>query len=578
VKEHSLSVTDYFPANSQAGKRSVELSLLAFWLSIAILLVLTNHLAVLGRPFDYIGRGAWVSAHFSTMARAFVENGVVALGGVPIQNNLPLGLEPDAYIHWPPLFPLMLSIVFRIFGESEWTAHGLMLVLLFANSLALFVLVKECCGSRVGYLAVFASLTIPVAIIYGRVVLHLHLAMFCMLLALLGFVKATAAASLHRGWAMFGAASLILAVLTSWEPLLACLGLLAVAMWQRRRLHIRLALLYLSISVAVCVGTITIYLYNSPHLAIHLISHVLHRTGLPPSWSDIFFRIGLRILSLTDLPSKSGQFRIHSEYHKESTLLQHSIPEPSYLHPLVGQLVSQLELIGLLAFIAVVGVLATGWARRHSDCDGRGALLFGGLMAPWLLWSTIMSKHIYIHEYEVLLAVPAASLALGLSMVTLLKLPGLLHTYRRFERYWFAPILVHWIVLILLPAVMLLPLIREVKNRLSDPGHEAPIITYARDIEENTEPGAVVMISDPSMVPVYYSKRHVLRGVDNDLIVDKAMGRTVEVFPGSPVYLALHPESLQEFSQSLRRYRVIKQSTHLVLLAVSEASPNIGTP
>jgi hypothetical protein len=125
---------------------------------------------------------------------------------------------------------------------------------------------------------------------------------------------------------------------------------------------------------------------------------------------------------------------------------------------------------------------------------------------------------------------------------------------------------------------MLLPLIREVKNRLSDPGHETPLITYARDIEENTEPGAVVMIPDPSMVPVYYSKRHVLRGVDNDLIVDKAVRRTVEVFPGSPVYLALHPDDLQEFSQSLRRYRAIKQSPHMVLLELAATNPNTGAP
>src|SRR2546426_5404598 len=74
--------------------------LLVFWLSVAALLTLIGHLTVLGRPFD--NPGAWVSAHFSTMARSFVEHGIVALGGVPIQNNSPLGLEPDAYIHWPP--------------------------------------------------------------------------------------------------------------------------------------------------------------------------------------------------------------------------------------------------------------------------------------------------------------------------------------------------------------------------------------------------------------------------------------------------------------------------------------------
>src|SRR5687767_12460629 len=78
---------------------------LIFWSCVAVLLTISAHLIMLPRPFDY--HHDWVSAHFSTMARSFAEHGVIALRGVPIQNNPPLGLEPDVYLHWPPLFPIV---------------------------------------------------------------------------------------------------------------------------------------------------------------------------------------------------------------------------------------------------------------------------------------------------------------------------------------------------------------------------------------------------------------------------------------------------------------------------------------
>src|SRR5262245_53730565 len=95
---------------------SRTLALLVFWLSIAVPLTLSNHFASLGEPFDYIHTQN--SSHYSLEARSFAKHGVIALGGVPIRNNPPLGLKPDIYTHWPPLFPIVLSVVFRLFGES----------------------------------------------------------------------------------------------------------------------------------------------------------------------------------------------------------------------------------------------------------------------------------------------------------------------------------------------------------------------------------------------------------------------------------------------------------------------------
>src|SRR5690242_11259203 len=103
-------------------------ALLVFWMTVTVILTLTSHLVSFGRVFDY--RHDWISAHFSTIARSFTDYGVISLRGALIQNNSPLGLDPDVYIHWPPLFPIILSFAFRAFGESESVAHGMMLLIL----------------------------------------------------------------------------------------------------------------------------------------------------------------------------------------------------------------------------------------------------------------------------------------------------------------------------------------------------------------------------------------------------------------------------------------------------------------
>ena len=520
--------------------------LLMFWLSIAVLLTVIGHLAVLDRPFDY--SYAWASAHFSTMARAFVEHGVVALGGVPIQNNSPLGLEPDTYIHFPPLFPIVLSGILRIFGESESAAHGLMLVVLLANALALYALVEACCDRRAGLLAALTSLVMPVTLSRGHVVLPLNMAILGMLLALLGFIKATGdARRIHRGWAGFGGVSLGLAILTSWEPLLVCPGLLVAAIWHRRQSQIRLALLYSGIAVSVFGGVMIVYLFSSPHLTGNL-------------WQVLLFRTGLVNFS-------PGPLRVHTVFHE----LNYSTTAHSSLTHLLWRYFNRLKAMGPLPIVAVGGILVTALTRRHSINDSRLTHLFAGLMAPWLLWFVFMANHAFVHDYQMLLAVPPGAAALGVGVVALINLANRIGkgSTRAATRL---------VTLVVLPMAMLIPMTREIKlkyqldGRVSIDKRAAVGITFAHDIKNNTEPGAVVIVPDDSMVPVYYSERHIIRGVYKESLLEDVVRRVPEIFPQSEAYLALRPADLHEFPRSLGEYPAIAQTEHLVLLALPKGN------
>ena len=61
--------------------------------------------AVLLHSYDY--QHGWVSAHFATMARSFMENGIFALGGVPVRINDPQCVAKT----FPDYFELFQAIV-----------------------------------------------------------------------------------------------------------------------------------------------------------------------------------------------------------------------------------------------------------------------------------------------------------------------------------------------------------------------------------------------------------------------------------------------------------------------------------
>jgi hypothetical protein len=513
-------------------------SLLAFWVTIALVLTLAAHAAPWRHDFAY--KHAWASAHIATLGRSFAEHGVLALGGVPIQNNGPLGTDPDAYIHWPPLLPIVLSSAFRLFGEGPAVAHGLMLVVLIANAGALGALVTACAGREAGLLSAFVFVVTPVMAQYGHLVVTEHLGTLGTTLALMGFVKATGQAVVHRAWAAVGGLSLVLAVSASWEPLLLAPGLLAAALWNRSRTQLRLAAGYVGAAVAAFALIIGVYVVQRPDLLGDLWHTVLYRTGY------------------TD----TSPVRLHA-LHNDGTYDTFRLPG----WPTVAlTLLDRLDLVGQVAVFAMAVVLVMAWLRRRSP-DGRGpaVVMFAGLFAVWGLWFAAMLNHVYIHDLMMLLAAPPAAAALGICGVRLIGLTDRAPeaAVRRAGR---------WGVLVVLPIVLLMAFPTRMVERFKRVA--AQDIAYARAIHDATEPTAVVLVRSQNMVSLYYSRRHLVRGISGDLAVDRIVPRVRDIFPGAPVYLALLPaQDVEAFPGSLRRFRQLTSSSDLILLELTGARP-----
>ena len=502
---------------------------------IAGILVFTTHLHVLADPFDAEPH-AWGSAHFATIARSYAEQGFLALKGLPIGNNQPLGREPDAYLHWPPLFSILLGITFKLLGISEAVARGFVLFVGVCVVVAIGWLAKLCYGPRASAAAIFSALTVPVFSNYVCLVQLTTLGILFMLLALIGFLKATGDETVKKNWIWFGLTAMLLAVSSSWEPALLPFGLLLTSLIQRNRARTRLAIAYFG---AVFVGIIIIisyYFIAMPNLAGDFLESLL-------------FRIGFGVYS------KSGHISLNSLVNSNYYQFQPTVLE--LLSRYLGQFI---VFVGWPYLVIILLALALSFLFRRRFSQDSSAMPLA-LLTPVILWYALISHQAFDNEFEVLLAMPLVSICFAL-----LLSKGLDILSRIVAGKTRALLIVPISILVI---ALLLPVWRLNRIVHDQPLQPTGMLDYANDIRNNTEPNAVVISPFPSMVPVFYSHRHIIRGISNRESLRYVMDRVGLDFPGSPVYIAL-PGNISVPSQSLGKWHVVTRNMHVLLMELMQ--------
>ncbi len=387
---------------------------LQFWTGVAILLTVISWLVTFNRPF--VGdrdSGAWEHAHMALMARSFAQEGVFRLGGVPIQNNPPLGTQPDTYVHWPPLFAILMGMAFRVFGESVATANSFAL---FINVLYFFSLRpprqthlwQGCRRPLVVWLARIAGVrfawVVPLTVNAG--VTAIMLALY------FRFLRATVSV-LDWRWIWAGAIAVAIGTLLSWEPLLLGFVLLGLAIWRRSKPRMIAAATYAAAGLASMSLILLAYMTSSPELRSDL-------------GATIRYRMAVRSVGAASIPIHA---LVDSMYY---------IDQPTKKELLLGG-IDRLYLVGgSLGVLAVAALLLATWDKRNQRND----LVFtvGALLGVWVGWFVIFPNHAYGHEYQWLLAAPLFGLAFGAGLDDLhSRLTGPLLCLRRCCRPGDAP-------------------------------------------------------------------------------------------------------------------------------------------
>jgi 4-amino-4-deoxy-L-arabinose transferase-like glycosyltransferase len=479
---------------------------------LALSILVMFFAAVSADIYDYVH--AWVSAHYATIARSFVEHGVFELGGVPIQNNPPLTTQPDAYLNWPPLYPILLSAVFSIFGSSEVVHHLTVMTINLGIACAVFAIVSRQGGRFAGAIAAIAFLNAPVIARYGLLGAQLHLALLLCLASLWAFARATDPApsdtDRRRTLATVGAALFASSVLTSWEPILALPGIAAVALLRKDGHALRLAYLYGLAGLAAVVLVVALYSSQYPYFGGAITNRLLLRAGFHVSYSTDTLEI----------------------FGSPHFVQQRSDPAMSVTLMYFVMMVYHLAMVGPIGLLGLA-VTALGAQRLIKDRNLALAYPLVGLLSMFGLWCVLMNQHMKIHEYQMLMLAPAAALAAGLVASDLLRLS---------RESWPRPIVVSTALLIAVPSVAMISRAEESVTFIF--GHrwrqELPgDIQFARAVRNATPPGAIVIHPSPSMVPVYYSERHTIRAISDEKLLAEQRQNIERLCEDCAIYVAI---------------------------------------
>jgi len=469
---------------------------------------------------DYQG---WASASCMIMGRAFAQLGLWHTHFVPFQNNLPIGADPDVYLHWPPLYPVALSWFIRLLGDSPTSGRMLELAIILASAMFVWLIGQRLYTPRIGVLAAFFFLTARATFEGASAILQQPLAILFALASVYCFLRAipdgddeAAAQSGSALFAILGAFATALAILSAWDPVFIPFGLLAAALFLRRRRAAWLAATYCVVAVVAFIGVQGVYILSYPKLFANQLATIAYRAGLPFHGEH-----GIRLATIVDVVHYEEQFGIVAAWWRAMRNVE--------------QMFSSIMLAAALLFAAL-------WWRNGKRNDRPATWVLGGLLLPTVVWFVAMRNYVAIHSFPLVLAAPFVAIASGFVL----------------DRLWTrystpstnGPIL--WTLLIGVPLLVIQPLLIHYRDAMLAPKPE--FTSLSSIIHDRTPEGAVVLTPAESLVPVYYSRRHVIRGINSEDWLKWAIPQARKEFPGAPLFFAVRDSdhrALPEIPQGL---------------------------
>jgi hypothetical protein len=510
-------------------------SLLIIWLALSLT--------------DFYYPHAWVSAHIATIAHSFVTHGIIGLHGIPIENFDPLTTQPDNYLHWPPFFYYVLSLVLRAFPDSIRAMHLFMAVIAIANAYVMWIIASMFFKPRVAIVCGSAFLLMPATLRYGLILVPANLAMLEVSVALLFMLRYLQGADAGREKLLnlgLSAFAFFLACITSWEPFLALPGLLLAYGFDRRSEILKTCFCWAIAAIAAGASTLAIFSLSDSTFFWDL-------------WSIFTFRLGLT--QYLPLPARvhpvEGQLETIDGLHVFSS-------SPHFFEAYVIR--TQL-FCGSLGIIGLFALLLTALRHRRGIPDNFFAALVLPLCTFWLGWAVIMQGHYIIHEYQLILASPI--LALSVTCIYSLLDDTLLATKDSWPRKNLA-----MLTNLALPCALLFSGISAAAITIRGEEEAWQLASFGRLIKAEIPTGAMVLTSEMSMVQTYYAERHVIRGVPDGAYLESKLGMIQDICPSCALYLAVRRQSAKKFHDVLDRLQPVFEDDNFIIKKISLAGHN----
>lgn len=519
------------------------------WALLAFAAVIVSYVRRLHMSLDGDYHG-WGSACFLTIARAFNELGALHSRFVPIPNNLPVGSDPDVYLHWPPLFSLVLALFLKAFGDAPAAGRVLELIIVILTAAIVMMITHRLFSPTVALLFGFFYLTSRATYQGASAIEPQALAMLFASASVLFFLfavepeenAAPRSPSTSRGptqlpYALIGVICVILTVLTAWDPIFIPFGLLACSVYLRCRAGIRLAFSYISAAVVTFVAIQTDYLLSYPALFKNQFATIAYRAGLNFNGDS-----SAHLHTFIDQTDYGTQLSLFSAFTK---IWQNIF---SFLGP-----------FALVASCIVFAIWFKNMRLRERHPDRSIVLLLFGFGLPWIAWYVVMRNYVAIHSYVLVMATPFVAIA---SAIVLDAIWNFLSASPREK-----PVL--WLMATIFPALLISPLI--VNIAFAHQSFEPPKFSDLSPlIEHNTPPNAVVLSPIQSLVPTYYSRRHIVRGIQSDLSLQLSIVEAHAGFQGSPLFLAMLDSDKKCFPATLPHLKVVAEQGDAVVYELAD--------
>jgi len=300
-----------------------------------------------------------------------------------------------------------------------------------------------------------------------------------------------------------GALLLLLGAISSWEAVLV-VPILWLAAWSYPKARQSALWGTVGATVGVC-GVAALYLGNNPSLAIDTLQTAKFYLGLSTTYTH--------------------KLTFNSDYRTPS---------------------QQIILI-CWNHAWMLGVLGSGaLIQLFLDLPEKRDRLLLALAGPWLLWCTTMRLQTALNPFELMIAAPIAALALAqLATMDLRIKPSKLAVVKT-------------AVFVVLAAIQFLIIPHPKRDREQYSPNQ--LIRFSTEIKNATLPGSIVLSPVLSAVPIYYSERHIVRGIASQDAVNDELPIIRTEFPNAPIYLAIPPFLAPAYQQTLSHATIVSSS------------------
>ena len=122
-------------------------------------------------------------------------------------------------------------------------------------------------------------------------------------------------------------------------------------------------------------------------------------------------------------------------------------------------------------------------------------------------------------------------------------------------------------MVVILPLLSLYPLLTNIRDA-KIPFEPPQFQDLSALIQHNTPPNAVTLSAAESAIPIYYSGRHIVRGIETPALLHLAIPQAHADFPNSPLFFAVQDRDRPPFSDTLQQLTIVARQGDSTLYTI----------